>query len=100
MATISPSTTRGVCSGLVPPRPASRLVRARRDTTDAAVPLLVDGESSVVLAAFPCRHTTYRRDTRAGDLTQPLVMARKGQMRTLLRRARHAELRGRLGARG
>ena len=59
MATISPSTTRGVCSGLVPPRVASGA--CPQDTTDAAVPLLFDGESGVVLAAFPCRHTTYRR---------------------------------------
>ena len=81
-------------AGAAPPRVASGA--CPQDTTDAAVPLLSP-------ASFWLR---FRAGTRpiavhAGWRPDPaVVMAGKGQIRTLLRRARHAELRGGLGAHG
>jgi hypothetical protein len=80
-------------------RPAPRRVASGacpQDTTDAAVPLLSP-------ASFWLRSRAGTRpiDVHAGGRPDPaVVMAGKGQMRTLLRRARHAELRGGLGAHG
>jgi hypothetical protein len=79
--------------------PASRLVRARR------MPRMPPYRcwSTVSPASFwLCSRAGIRPiAVYAGWRPDPaLVMAGKGQMRTLLRRARRAELRGGLGARG
>ena len=80
-------------------RPASRLVRARR--TPRTPPYRCC--STVSPASFWLRSRAGTRPIAVHTGRRPdpaVVMPGKEQMRTLLRRARHAELRGGLGARG